>query len=139
MAPSSQELEPPANPGRFIDPGLSDHYLHYVKSLPATIMKSGLLNAMAMEAAGIAQKKENGQAHKCLYGHVENWLLEGWETSPLKCRFPVTLQKGRLLEALLHSKTGERDYIRAQAESLAYLEWLKKFAVAFLEQSKDSA
>lgn len=98
------------------------NYLSYVKALPATIIMSGLGQAMAMEKAGV---KDPG--HVLLYRHVESWLCnmdgEGWASSPYG-------RDGDLVRAIVYGS--HEDYVRAQAEALEYLEWLKKFAVASL-------
>ena len=43
----------------------------------------------------------------------------------------VGLGLGSLIDAIV--KHGQAEYVHAQAESLAYLVWLKKFAQAFLK------
>ena len=108
------------------------NYLAYVKALPATIIMSGLGQALAMEKAGRTKSGDVGAGHKKLYAHMEAWLCNydknGWETSPYA-------QKTNILEAITNGT--EADYIRAQVEAMEYLEWLKKFAVAFLVEGKD--
>ena len=108
------------------------NYVSYVKSLPAAILMSGLGQALAMEKAG--GSKDEG--HKLLYRHMNAWLCNeaidgveasGWTNSPYANRSDV-------LEAIVSQD--EADYIRAQAEALEYLEWLKKFAVALLKEKE---
>jgi CRISPR-associated protein Cmr5 len=101
-----------------------DNYLGYVKALPATIVLSGLGQALAMEKAG--EKKDRG--HGYLYKHMNDWLLKEWTNSPYR-------EKADILTAI--TLGSEKHYIAAQVESLAYLEWLKKFAVASLEGLAD--
>ena len=97
------------------------NYLSYVKALPATIIMSGLGQAMAMEKAGV---KDRG--HCLLYKHVESWLCNidgsGWSSSPY--------EGDDLLRGIVNGS--HENYVRAQAEALEYLDWLKKFAVANL-------
>jgi len=62
-------------------------------------------------------------AHRLLYDHLQDWLC-GREHAAL---YP---EDQALVEAVINH--GQRDYIRAQVESLAYLDWLKKFAQAYL-------
>lgn len=102
-------------------------YVSYIAALPATIIKSGLGQAMAMEKAG--SKDDIG--HKLLCQHIEEWLTasHGWPESPYR---PQPNQPRNLLKAIVNNHN-QKDYVRAQAEALAYLEWLKKFAVAFLD------
>lgn len=97
-------------------------YVSYVKGLPANIMRSGLGQAMAMEKAGA--KTDDG--HKHLYEHLDDWLTGD------RANAPYPRKKGRLLHAIANGD--QHTYVRAQAEALAYLEWLKKFAVAFLAE-----
>jgi CRISPR-associated protein Cmr5 len=100
-------------------------YTSYVKGLPANILRGGLGQAMAMELAGA--KKDKG--HKILFEQVEEWLLRGWANSCYR-------GQPSLLEAIVVGDQAK--YVRAQAEALAYLEWLKKFAVAFLEEPDEA-
>lgn len=97
-------------------------YTSYVKSLPATILMCGLGQAMAMLRA--KAKGDMTTPHGRLYQDVQWWLCAEEE----KGIFP----KGKdLMEAL--TDTDMDTYLRAQAESLALLVWLKKFATAFLK------
>jgi CRISPR-associated protein Cmr5 len=95
-------------------------YVSYVKGLPANILRSGLGQAMAMEKAGAKTDK----GHGILYAHIDNWLTADRPNAPYRNR------TGQLLHAIVNNDQDK--YLRAQAEALAYLEWLKKFAVAFL-------
>ncbi len=106
------------------------NYVSYVKALPATIIMSGLGQALAMEKAGANKSGDVKAGHERLYRHLNNWLCNaggtGWTSSPYS---------GDVLEAITDGN--DADYIRAQAEALEYLEWLKKFAMAFLEEKQD--
>ena len=97
------------------------NYRAYVNGLPATILTNGLGQALAMELAGSG--KDVG--HRLLYDHLDDWLRGGWESSPYGGARNV-------LDAIANGD--ERNYIRAQAEAMAYLEWLKKFANAMLKR-----
>lgn len=103
--------------------GTYKKYVPYVKALPATIILSGLGQALAMEKAGA--KKMPG--HALLFEHMDDWLRNGWQTGPYG-------EFDNILSAI--TKCDEASYIRAQAEAMEYLEWLKKFAVAFLVEDK---
>lgn len=111
------------------------NYVSYVKALPATIVISGLGQALAMEAAGA--KKLPG--HRLLLEHIISWLSEGWENSPYRQRIMSAgaNSKGPALFEAITEET-EAKYIAVQAEVIEYLEWLKKFAVAFLVEPKES-
>lgn len=99
----------------------------YVQRLPATIVMNGLGQAMASElAAARGCKDEDERAHKTLFELVESWLQ--------KCNaYPKT----DLMIAIVQGN--QEDYVRAQAEALAYLDWLKKFSQAYLNGDKDGS
>ena len=88
----------------------------YVSRLPAIIVMNGLGQAMATELAS----KEKG--HDKLFNAVEEWLLKEVNAYP---------ESSDLMKAITtHSQD---EYIRSQAEALAYLVWLKKFSQAYLK------
>lgn len=103
----------------------------YVQRLPATIVMNGLGQAMAGELAaarlGKGTNSVDEQAHKTLFDCVESWLFE--------CR-AYEGKKG-LMAAIVESN--QDAYVRAQAEALAYLDWLKKFSQAYLNGGKDGS
>ncbi|WP_437207036.1 type III-B CRISPR module-associated protein Cmr5 [Planctomicrobium sp. SH664] len=99
-----------------------EEYLSNVKSLPATIVMSGLGQACAMLLAKAENKDTNTSAHRRLYDHLSDWLLKEAKVYPDDAE--------ELIDAVIGH--GQSEYIRAQSESLAYLEWLKKFAQAYL-------
>src|SRR2546430_2764436 len=68
------------------------NYLGYVKSLPATILKNGLGQAIAMELMG-AQKDDG---HERLYADCEQWLCGGW---PRRTAEEQTISKSALIKA----------------------------------------
>ena len=106
------------------------NYVAYVKSLPATILMSGLGQALAMEKVGATSKTNAVKAgHGKLFEHVSDWLLNHWPSRPDE------YTGGELMEVIISSD--QADYMRAQTETLAYLEWLKKFAVAAPLKSPD--
>ena len=104
----------------------------YVQRLPATIVMNGLGQAMAGElaAARLAKGEKmsvDERAHKTLFGCVESWLFES----------EVYTGNGGLMAAIVSSS--QESYVRAQAEALAYLDWLKKFSQAYLNGGKDGS
>ena len=101
---------------------LQSDYLRYANSLPANIVMNGLGQACAMLLAQAKGKRANQDAHRLVYDHLHGWLCQGEQA--------VYPDQADLVEAVIGS--GQRQYIRAQAEALAYLEWLKKFAQAYL-------
>ncbi len=98
-----------------------ENYASYVKALPATILQNGLGQAMATLLA--AAKGNPRDDHRRLYDHMEEWLCKKNEHSPY-------FGQNNLMKAI--TTNDEAAYIHAQAETMAYLEWLKKFAVAYL-------
>jgi CRISPR-associated protein Cmr5 len=100
------------------------NYVSYVKGLPATILQNGLGQAMATLLAAAKDNKED--AHKILYCHLQDWLCQGHPYAD-----ETTGEKKLMQQITSH---GEKEYLVAQAESLAYLNWLKKFAVAYLQE-----
>ncbi|WP_449241544.1 type III-B CRISPR module-associated protein Cmr5 [Desulfoscipio gibsoniae] len=99
----------------------NEKYASYVQSLPATILMNGLGQAAATLLA--AAKGNSEDAHRVLYGHLGDWLCRNNKSAPYQ-------GAGGLMNAIVNN---ERDaYIRAQAEALAWLQWLKKFAAAYL-------
>jgi CRISPR-associated protein Cmr5 len=107
------------------------HYVSYVNGLPAAILQNGLGQALATLLAGaklakkLNQRSEDEQARESLYHQISTWLCDSNEDAPYSNRNDV-------LEAI--TLQDEDGYLRAQAEALAYLEWLKKFANAFLKR-----
>ena len=125
------------------DAKFRDAYTSYAKSLPATILLSGLGQAvaMAMSKAGAGEGSGgNREAWKALVAHLETWLLkEAGEASPY---YDSRFQNGERPGLELMKKiTGldQRAYVTAQAEALAYLQWLKKFANALLAEPEKAA
>ncbi len=104
------------------------HYRSYVDRLGPAILINGLGQALAMElsAAGSNKGKEDEQAHYQLYRSVRDLLCQ-----------PGAAYGGKddLLDAIL---SGDQDqYIAAQAETLSWLSWHKKFCQAYLPREED--
>ena len=101
-------------------------FVSYAENAPASILINGLGQAAATLRA---QAKGNANdPHMAVYNALQDWLCGSDEAVPYKSY----CDRKDLLAAI----TGEdRDsYLHAQAEALAYLEWYKKFAVAFLKE-----
>ncbi len=97
---------------------INDRYAQEAKGLPATIIMNGLGQAMATLRAG--KDEHNG----ILYRHCQEWLCRNDAKAA-----PYPGQRD-LLPAL--TAGSREDYLRAQNEALAWLNWLKKFATAYL-------
>jgi CRISPR-associated protein Cmr5 len=115
-------------------------YAGYIKSFPATIVMNGLGQALAMERAQGGKDPDKGQggkapnAHKQIYLHVEDWLCGEDETAVFQ---RAKEDQPRLLHCLYGAD--QAVYLRAQAEALLYVGWLKKFAVALLSDENEGA
>ncbi len=96
-------------------------YSSYVKQLPASILMSGLGQAAATLLAAARGKEED--AHRTLYRDLEAWLCTECPDAPYQ-------GQPSLIDAI--AKGDQAAYVRAQAEALRWLEWLKKFAQAYL-------
>lgn len=96
-------------------------YASYVKGLPATVLMCGLGQAVATLQARSRGNRED--AHWLLHDHLKGWLCRSDSAAPYG-------GSSDLMDAITQ---GDRDsYISAQEETLRWLEWLKKFAVAYL-------
>jgi len=109
-------------------------YTSYAKGLPASILQNGLGQAMAtlLAAAKGEPAFRDGavhEAHRLLYDHVQDWLCRSDPLAPYQTERGPGSNSTILMEKIVEN--GEADYLWAQAEALAYLSWLKKFAVAF--------
>ena len=101
-----------------------EEYESCAKSLPANIVMNGLGQACAML---LAQAKGEKDAHRLLYDQLQCWLCGPKHAA-------VYPNDQDLVKAVINHGQGE--YVRAQFESLAYLNWLKKFAQAYLTEEE---
>ncbi len=104
-------------------------YRAYVDRLGPSILMNGLGQALASEraAAGNEPSKREEKAHESLYRNIQAWLHRSGV-------YNQQVEKD-LLQAIV--KHGEKEYLRAQAETLAWLVWHKKFCRAYLPPSDD--
>lgn len=115
-------------------------YTSYVKGLPPAILQNGLGQAMAtLLAASKGKPAMQGgnvnKAHRLLYNHVQQWLCNDDPQAPYREEGEIAADSTLLMTRI--TEGDEPSYIRAQAEALAYLNWLKKFAVAYRPEKKD--
>jgi len=101
------------------------HYVGYVRALPAAILQSGLGQASATLLA--AAKNKPGDPHHVLHDHLQSWLCREAADAPYA-------GQAHLIKAI--TAGSQSDYLHAHAEALAYLAWLKKFAVALLKEAE---
>lgn len=101
------------------------NYRSYVDGLPANIVNSGIGQACATLLS--QARGEPADPHRLLYNHVHEWLCRDDDAAPYR-------KKPDLIAAIIEGS--QRDYVRAQAESIEYLSWLKKFARAYLDKKQ---
>ena len=99
-----------------------DKYAQVVVSFPSAVIMNGLGQAVATLLAS------GTEAEKLLYEHLQGWLCR----SSVKAPFP---NGGSLIQSIVENE--RKAYVQAQVEALVWLEWLKKFAVAFLKNRKE--
>jgi CRISPR-associated protein Cmr5 len=101
----------------------SETFVSCAANLPASILINGLGQAAATLL--VQAKNDENDPRKAIYHALEDWLCHKDPVSPY-------FNGSTLLAAITE---GDRDsYRHAQAEALAYLEWFKKLAVAFLKR-----
>lgn len=113
---------------REVDPA---SYRSYVERLGSSIVMNGLGQALATELAAAGPPRSQNpdeRAHQRLYDHLHEWL----------CRPDGGVYPGAkdLLREMM--KRGQAEYLRAQMEALAWLEWHKKFCQASLPRREEA-
>lgn len=112
------------------DKAWQDSYADYVERLPATILTNGLGQALAQLLAAAQRGEKTEDPHYLLYKHVSDWLCQKESKAPYSGEEDI-------LQAIING--GRSSYMHAQAEALAWLEWHKKLAVAYLKQPEGGA
>ncbi|MEX1028027.1 MAG: type III-B CRISPR module-associated protein Cmr5 [Candidatus Paceibacterota bacterium] len=105
------------------------HYVSYVSALPATIVTNGLgqaLTTLVAKAKGKAQ-----EPHRILFDHIAAWLSQ--RIDELQLRVPGN-DFTQVIDLLMQAD--QRTYVRAQAEAMAFLNWLKQFSRAYLKEKE---
>ena len=108
------------------DKSYGSKFRSYVERLPASIVMNGLGQALASELAAAGRSEEgkiDSEAHERLFVEIEDWLMRERK---------IYSEKADLMRAIVSGS--QNQYVLAQAEALAYLEWLKKFSQAFLKK-----
>lgn len=95
-------------------------YNSWVKKVPVLILANGLGQTLAF------LKSKNDREKELLYAHLSSWLMAQMSWSA------QSQQKTDLLERLIHESSAT--YRRVTIETLAFLNWLKRFADALLER-----
>lgn len=99
----------------------ASEYKSYASGFPAMIQMNGLGQAAAFYRSKGAGKDSKAQAYLTLYNTLSNWLREPGQ--PYQ-------RHDDLLRGITHENM--QTYMLAQAEALALLDWVKKFAKAYM-------
>lgn len=105
------------------DEQMKRKYRSYIDGLPATIVMNGLGQACAMLLSNAEGESGEDNAHRRLYDHLEKWLCRDSDLAPYG-------ESDGLLKGI--TQGDQDDYVRAQTEALAWLNWAKKFSRAYL-------
>lgn len=99
-------------------------YARLVRKLPAMVLHNGLGQALAFHLADA--KNESKDPAGTLVLHLTEWFRTRGQ--------PYADLDETRLDSLIGKLVGEnsRSYLRAQQEALALVDWMKKFADAFL-------
>jgi CRISPR-associated protein Cmr5 len=105
--------------------GFQSAYKSYASGLPAMIQMNGLGQAAAFYRSKSAGRDSKALAYGCLYELLSDWLTSSGQ--------PYSAHSD-----LLRGVTTEdmRTYMLAQSEAQALLDWVKKFAKAYMEEPK---
>jgi len=98
-------------------------YGQQVKDLPTRILASGLGQALAFRWA----KKDKDGTTEELLKHLSDWVLDKRQNASSTAAVPVPQS---LLRAIIVDNADAMFLRRATEESIAYLQWLKRFAEA---------
>lgn len=111
-------------------------YVSYVKSAPAMIRMNGLGQTLAIFAARSKADPAQGEggdapdAYRDLYKDIQDWFAS--DHCPLRGAVTPGGEILWLLKVVIGAP--QADYLLIQAEAALYVEWLKKFAMAFLTE-----
>lgn len=116
------------------DKSIHKEYKSYASSLPAMIHMNGLGQA----AAFFKSKGNSSPAHAALYAVLSNWLCSHDDDLKKKQEMPKQPYVGcaNLLEGITTKDV--HTYRLAQAEAQALMDWVKKFAKAFMTDGDDN-
>ena len=100
------------------------HYVSYVSALPATIVMNGLGQALTTLLA--KAKGKTHDPHRLLYDHIGGWLSHQVND--------LSGPADKLIDHMMDAS--QAVYVHAQVEAMAYLNWLKQFARAYLKEKE---
>ena len=105
-------------------------YASLVRRIPTMILNNGLGQTLAF----LLSKQNKDKDAECLYGQLQTWLC-GTNTPEDKNRFPRRIYIGSTPDLIGQIMGNDRHkYIHAQVEAMSLLNWMKKFADAYLPQ-----
>lgn len=101
----------------------ASEYKSYASNFPAMIQMNGLGQAAAFFRSKGTGTDSKARAYQALYNTLSEWLSK-----------PNQPYQGKdLLDGITQSNM--QTYMLAQAEALALLDWVKKFAKAYMEDN----
>ncbi len=111
-----------------------DKYSTFVSRTPTLILNNGLGQALAFLLPKNGENAKNSEdAAVRFYGELESWLC-GIAGEP---GYPARVYKGNNLSLIEELISGDRKkYMRAQAEALSLLNWMRKFVNAYLSDKE---
>lgn len=105
-----------------------EKFANFSAGAPSVILQNGFGQAMAFWYAKANDKKGDNNEHKIMTDIIEEWSRK---------RFPGLFREGdsqRFLEDLMNME--QRHYHKVQNETIKLLEWVKRFANAFIKKDK---
>lgn len=96
-------------------------YKSFVKKSSALLLTNGLGNTLAFYQSKFGGSSSEAQAYKLLYEHIDGWLKN------------QNLIDQHVVQWIIAENTSSLEVIKATKETLAFINWLKKFADAELK------
>jgi len=109
------------------------NFKSFAAGAPTIILQNGLGQALAFWASKMKVDKKNRQWNneKYILDVIKSWFASS--ENPLKFIEATTDEKSFITSLL---DKDQADYIKIQKETLAMLEWFKRYANAFLSEEK---
>lgn len=96
-------------------------YKSFAKKSSALLLTNGLGNTLAFYQSKSGENKSEAQAYKHLYKHIDAWLKN------------QKLIDQDVMQWIISERTSSLEVIKATKETLAFINWLKRFADAELK------
>lgn len=123
-------------------PSARDEYVRCVEALPAEILINALdLALLTLQVRAGAGREARTTGPGMLFRHVEQWLCRELETSPYyednaEGRPDLLRVMATRTDRTSPTADADADYRCAHREALAFLDWLKRLAVARLKRTQ---